>query len=76
MDFNEINQIVRALFVFYDIDQDTHSISYVTYKIMTILDLNNDDKIWKKKFINMIENKELTNFLVPLFVKQKWDLYL
>ncbi|CAF2627244.1 unnamed protein product [Rotaria sp. Silwood2] len=70
IDYNEINQIVHALFILYGIDKEKHSVTYFTYEIMTILDLNNDDKISKQEFLNMLKDKELTNFLAPSFVKQ------
>jgi hypothetical protein len=38
---------------------------------MAILDLNDDDKISKQEFMNMLKDKELTNFLAPAFAKQK-----
>jgi len=71
IDYNEINQIVHALFILYGIDREKNSVSYVTYEIMAILDLNNDDKISKQEFMNMLKDKELTKFLAPSFVKQK-----
>jgi hypothetical protein len=43
----------------------------VAYEIMANLDLNNDDKISKQEFMNMLKDKELTNFLAPSFIKQK-----
>ncbi len=70
INYNEINQIVHALFILYNIDREKHSVGYVAYEIMAILDLNNDDKISKQEFINMLKDKELTNFLAPSLVKQ------
>jgi hypothetical protein len=46
-------------------------VGYVSYEIMAVLDLNNDDRISKQEFINMLKDKELTNFLAPSLVKQK-----
>ncbi|CAF0884687.1 unnamed protein product [Adineta steineri] len=71
INYNEINQIVHALFILYGIDHEKYSVTYVSYEIMAILDLNNDDKISKQEFMNMLKDKELTNFLAPSFVKQK-----
>ncbi len=71
IDYNEINQIVDALFILYGIDREQYSVSYVTYEIMAILDLNDDDKISKQEFLNMLKDKELTSFLAPSFIKQK-----
>lgn len=58
-------------FILYGIDQEKYSISYVTYQIMTILDLNDDDQISKQEFQNMLKDKELTQFLTPSFNKTK-----
>jgi len=71
IDYNEINQIVHALFILYGIDREKHSVSYMSYEIMAILDLNDDDKISKQEFMNMLKDKELTKFLAPSFIKQK-----
>ncbi len=71
IDYNEINQIVHALFILYGIDQEKYSVSYVTYEIMVQLDLNDDDRITKQEFMNMLKDKELTKFLTPSFIKQK-----
>jgi Ca2+-binding EF-hand superfamily protein len=71
IDYNEINQIVHALFILYGIDQEKYSVSYAAYEIMASLDINNDDKISKQEFLNMLKDKELTNFLAPSFIKQK-----
>lgn len=71
IDYNEIHQIVQALFILYGLDQEKFSVSYVTYEIMAILDLNEDDKISKQEFMNMLKDKELTNFLAPSFIKPK-----
>ncbi|CAF0995296.1 unnamed protein product [Rotaria sordida] len=68
--YNEINQIVHALFILYGIDREKHSVGYISYEIMGILDLNDDDKISKQEFINMLKDKELTNFLAPSLIKQ------
>ncbi|CAF0782374.1 unnamed protein product [Rotaria sp. Silwood1] len=68
--YNEINQIVHALFILYGIDREKHSVGYISYEIMTILDLNDDDKISKQEFMNMLKDKELTNFLAPSLIKQ------
>ncbi|CAF1175521.1 unnamed protein product [Rotaria sp. Silwood1] len=70
IDYNEIKQIVDILFVLHNIDKEQHSVTYFTYEIMASLDLNDDDKISKQEFLNMLKDKELTNFLAPLFVKQ------
>ena len=46
--------------------------AYISYEIMVILDLNDNDKISKQEFMNMLKDKELTSFLAPSFVmKQK-----
>lgn len=71
IDYQEITQIVHALFTLYGIDRERHSVTYVAYEIMAILDLNDDDKISKQEFLNMLKNKELTSFLAPSLVKQK-----
>ena len=71
IDYDEIHQIVQALFSLYGIDREKSSVSYVAYEIMASLDLNNDDRISRQEFINMLKDKELTNFLAPLFIKQK-----
>ena len=71
LDYNEIRQIVDALFVLHGIDREQHSVPYFSYEIMRTLDLNDDDKISKQEFLNMINDKELTNFLAPSFVKQQ-----
>ncbi|CAF0954508.1 unnamed protein product [Adineta ricciae] len=71
IDYNEVYQIVHALFILYGIDCERHSVSYVAYEIMAVLDLNNDDKISRQEFMNMLKDKELTSFLAPSFVKQK-----
>ncbi|CAF0750001.1 unnamed protein product [Adineta ricciae] len=68
--YHEIDQIVHALFVLYNIDREKHSVAYVAYQIMAILDLNDDDKISKQEFMNMLKDKELTSFLAPSLVKQ------
>jgi len=70
INYNEINQIVHALFILYGIDREKHSVAYLSYEIMAILDLNNDDKISKQEFIHMLKDKELTNFLAPSLIKQ------
>jgi hypothetical protein len=46
-------------------------VAYISYEIMVILDLNDNDKISKQEFMNMLKDKELTSFLAPLLVKQK-----
>lgn len=69
--YNEINHIVHALFILHGIDREKHSVAYIAYQIMAILDLNNDDKISKQEFVNMLKDKELTSFLAPSFVKQQ-----
>jgi Ca2+-binding EF-hand superfamily protein len=71
INYNEINQIVHALFILYGIDREKHSVAYIAYEIMARLDLNDDDKISKQEFINMLKDKELTEFLAPSLVKQK-----
>ncbi|CAF0978536.1 unnamed protein product [Adineta steineri] len=68
--YNEINQIVHALFILYGIDREKHSVAYVAYDIMATLDLNDDDKISKQEFMNILKHKELTSFLAPSLVKQ------
>jgi Ca2+-binding EF-hand superfamily protein len=68
--YNEINQIVHGLFILYGIDREKHSVEYLSYEIMAILDLNNDDKISKQEFIYMLKDKELTKFLAPSLIKQ------
>lgn len=70
IDYEEINLIVHALFILYGIDREQHSVAYTAYEIMAILDLNNDDKISKQEFFNMLKDKELTKFLAPSFVKK------
>ena len=74
LDYNEIHQLVHALFVLHGIDREQHSVPYFTYEIMATLDLNDDDKISKQEFLNMIKDKELTNFLAPSLVKQQWKI--
>jgi Ca2+-binding EF-hand superfamily protein len=71
IDYNEVNQIVHALFILYEIDREKHSVAYVSYEIMAILDLNDDDKISKQEFMNLLKDKELTQFLAPSLVKQR-----
>lgn len=69
IDYEELNNIVHALFVLHGIDRQQHSVAYFTYEIMATLDLNNDDKISKQEFIYMLKDKELTSFLAPTLVK-------
>ena len=69
--YEEINQIVHALFVLHGIDREKHSAAYFAYQIMAILDLNNDDKISKQEFLHMLKDKELTSFLAPSLGKQQ-----
>lgn len=69
INYTEINQIVHALFILYGIDREKHSAAYFSYEIMAILDLNEDDKISKQEFMNMLKDKELTNFLAPSLTK-------
>ena len=71
IDYDEINQIVHALFLLYGIDREKHSVSYVTYEIMATLDLNGDDRISRQEFLNVLKDKELTKFLAPSLVKQQ-----
>ena len=70
IDYEEINQIVHGLFVLHGIDREKHSAAYVAYEIMAILDLNDDDKISKQEFLNVLKDRELTKFLAPTLVKQ------
>ncbi len=70
INYHEINQIVHALFILYEMDREKYSVAYVSYEIMSILDLNDDDKISKQEFINMLKDKQLTHFLAPSLVKQ------
>ncbi len=56
INYNEINQIVHAFFILYGIDREKQSVAYVSYEIMVILDLNDDDKISKQEFINMLKD--------------------
>ncbi len=70
INYDEINHIVHALFILYGIDREKHSVAYMSYEIMAILDLNDDDKISRQEFMNMLKDKELTNFLAPSLVKQ------
>ncbi|CAF1461789.1 unnamed protein product [Rotaria magnacalcarata] len=69
--YEEIKQIVDAIFILYDIDREKHSVAYISYEIMAILDLNDDDKISKQEFVNMLKDKELTSFLAPSFIKKQ-----
>ena len=69
INYDELNQIVHALFILHGIDREQHSVAYVTYEVMASLDLNNDDKISKQEFMNMLKDKELTAFLAPSLVK-------
>lgn len=71
IDYTEINQIVHALFLLYGIDREKQSVSYVTYEIMAMLDLNGDDRISRQEFLNVLKDKELTKFLAPSLVKQQ-----
>ena len=71
IDYDEIYQIVQALFSLYGIDREKCSASYVAYEIMASLDLNNDDRISRQEFLHMLKDKELTRFLAPSFIKQK-----
>lgn len=68
--YEEISQIVHALFVFHGIDREQHSVAYVAYQIMARLDLNDDDQISKQEFLSMLKDKTLTEFLAPSLVKQ------
>ena len=71
IDYEELNNIVHALFILHGIDREQHSVAYFTYEIMATLDLNNDDKISRQEFVHMLKDKELTTFLAPSFVKSK-----
>ena len=71
IDYNEIHQIVQALFVLHGIDREAHSVSYLAYEIMAVLDLNDDDKISKQEFMNVLKDRELASFLAPSLVKQR-----
>ena len=71
INFQELNEILHALFILYNIDREQFSVGYATYEIMSILDLNNDDRISKQEFLNMIQDKELTKFLAPGFLKRQ-----
>ena len=63
INYNEINHIVKCTYLFYmELIREKHSVSYVSYEIMAILDLNNDDKISKQEFMYMLKDKELTQF--------------
>lgn len=70
IDYDEIHQIVQALFTLHGIDREKTSVTYVAYEIMANLDLNNDDRISRQEFVNMLKDKELTSFLAPSFIKQ------
>lgn len=71
INYDELTQILHAIFILNNIDREQFSVGYVAYEIMTQLDLNNDDQISKQEFIHMTRDKELTKFLAPIFVKQE-----
>ncbi|CAF0786584.1 unnamed protein product [Didymodactylos carnosus] len=71
INYTEINHIVHALFMLYGIDREKFSVAYKSYEIMSTLDLNNDDKLSKQEFLNVLKNKQLTEFLAPNFWKKE-----
>ena len=68
--YEEMNRIVHALCILHGIDREKQSAGYLSYQIMAILDLNNDDRISKQEFVHMLKDKELTCFLAPSLIKQ------